>query len=136
MQTHWIKPRPSNKAVNTLPPLRKLPEPVLRVGNQLLVMLPNNLDQEDVIWMERWASTSLFQDPELDGLIVDFTAVHCTDAQDMRHLAAWLNRLHHDGASICITGINPGLAALIDRAGIELISDQSAADLNTLLSRT
>ena len=120
--------------MNGLTPLRQLPEPLLRVRDQLLVMLPNNLDSQDLSWLEHWVSNRLADDRDLSGVIVDCTAVSYTDIQDLRHLETWLQRLHNQPLRVSLCGIGEGLAALIDAAGLQLPCAQQARDLNALLA--
>ena len=114
-------------------PLRRLMEPLSSLRGDLLVPLPNNLDADDISWLQKQLLSRLGQGDGLHGVLFDFTAVTCTDANDLAELQSLLETLQECQTRVALAGIGAGLAALIVRAELLLPHDVVGQDLDAVL---
>jgi anti-anti-sigma regulatory factor len=108
---------------------------LLLVKQRLVVNLPNNVDRHDIEAIEGIVLHKLADDRGIKGVIVGMGGVQTTDPDDLRRLAEALSTFRLLGAKIGFCGINPGVAAIMIRAGIELPHDAAGHDLDDVLKR-
>lgn len=104
-----------------------------RIGDHLIVALPNNLDADDVSQLEDQVLDQLNLNKRIRGVIVDFAAVHSTDPGDLARLNHCLLAVRLLGRQVRLCGINPGVAAVTIRSGQQLHHDRIGFDIDDLL---
>jgi len=103
------------------------------VQKHLIVPLPNNFDGNDIEELEEQILTSLNANKATRGVIMDFAAVQSTDPRDLERLNDCLRAIRLLGRRIALCGINPGVAAVVIRSGLDLHRQQVGIDIDDVL---
>ena len=103
------------------------------VRQHLVVALPNNFDLEDLLELENRILQSLSENKRVRGVIIDFAAVHSTDPGDLARLNDCLRAVRLLGRRVALCGINPGVAAVVVRSGLELHREHVGIDVDDVL---
>ena len=104
-----------------------------RVRKHLIVALPNNFDADDLEELEEQILTSLNANKATRGVIMDFAAVQSTDPRDLERLNDCLWAIRLLGRRVALCGINPGVAAVVIRSGLDLHRQQVGIDIDDVL---
>lgn len=102
------------------------------IRNALVVHLVDNFDSSDMDELETRLLDTLCRDKHLRGVIFNFSEVSTTDPHDLRRLESILMAVKLVGSRIGLCGINPGLAAVIVHAGINLQRETIGSDLDDI----
>jgi anti-anti-sigma regulatory factor len=99
----------------------------------LVLPLPDNFDDQDLIVLEEQVLGILGANKRIRGVIVDFASVQSTDAEDLKRLQNCLLAVRLLGRRVALCGINPGVAAVIIRSGLDLHRDFVGQDIDAVL---
>ena len=105
------------------------------IRDHLVVNLPDNFDDHDLSALEEQVLDRLSLNKRIRGVIVDFSSVQSTDADDLSRLQNCLLAVRLLGRSVALCGINPGVAAVIIRTGQDLHRDLVGQDINDVLQQ-
>lgn len=103
---------------------------LLLVRNKLVVDLPSNVDCYDIEAIESLVFSKLVENKSIKAVIIGMDSVKITDPKDLTRLAEALSAFRLLGKKIGLCGINPGIAAIMIRTGIELPHDATGYDLD------
>jgi anti-anti-sigma regulatory factor len=98
-----------------------------------LVPLFDNFDQVDVESLEARVLDALCENRQLRGVIFNCSEVVTTDGHDLQRLEAMFQAIRLVGGKVGLCGINPGLAMLIIRSGLNFEREAVAANLDDLM---
>ena len=105
------------------------------IRDHLVVNLPDNFDDHDLSALEEQVLDRLSLNKRIRGVIVDFSSVQSTDADDLCRLQNCLLAVRLLGRNVALCGINPGVAAVIIRSGQDLHRDLVGQDINDVLQK-
>jgi len=105
------------------------------IRDHLVVNLPDNFDDHDLSALEEQVLDRLSLNKRIRGVIVDFSSVQSTDADDLCRLQNCLLAVRLLGRNVALCGINPGVAAVIIRTGQDLHRDLVGQDINDVLQQ-
>lgn len=116
-------------------PISQLGDDLLLIQKKVVINLPGNIDYEDIEEIENAVLDLLSSNKKINGVVVGMGGLQATDYDDLNRLAGALSAFRLLGARIGLCGINPGLAAIIIRTGIELPHDATGHDLDHVLEQ-
>lgn len=101
----------------------------------LIVSLTDNFCELELERIETDLMARLAADQFLIGVLIDFGLVQTTDASDLQRLELLTRAIRLLGRTLVVSGITPGLAALIVQHGISLHHEVAGYDIDDALER-